>query len=177
MIIRKATESDLDAIERIYDEIHTEEEAGRTTTGWKRGIYPVRKTAEDALSRDDLFVLAEDDVLYGTGIINDVQVDCYRQGEWEHHVPEENICVLHTLVISPTCAGKGYGKAFVKYYENYARGLKYPELRLDTNATNTVARKMYGSLGFREVGIVDTVFNGIPGVHLVLLEKYLGEGV
>ena len=53
---RKAAASDIDAVTAIYDAIHTEEEAGRTTTGWKRGIYPVRATAEAALTRGDLFV-------------------------------------------------------------------------------------------------------------------------
>ena len=32
MVIRKATAADLDAVERIYDEIHDAEAAGRTTT-------------------------------------------------------------------------------------------------------------------------------------------------
>ena len=33
---------------------------------------------------------------------------------------------------------------------------------------------MYNKLGYKEVDIVPTVFNGIPDVNLVLLEKYLG---
>lgn len=32
---------------------------------------------------------------------------------------------------------------------------------------------MYVKLGYKEIGIVPTVFNGIPGVGLVLLEKAL----
>ncbi|MBQ0018882.1 MAG: hypothetical protein KBS63_06770 [Clostridiales bacterium] len=48
-------------------------------------------------------------------------------------------------------------------------------LRIDTNARNRTARKMYASLGFREADIVPTVFNGIPGVDLVLLEKKTGQ--
>ena len=32
MVIRKAGAADLDAVERIYDEIHEAEAAGRTTT-------------------------------------------------------------------------------------------------------------------------------------------------
>jgi len=30
---------------------------------------------------------------------------------------------------------------------------------------------MYKKLGYKEIGIVPTVFNGIPGVNLVLMEK------
>ena len=46
-----------------------------------------------------------------------------------------------------------------------------PYLRLDTNVKNVRARRMYKTPGYREIGIVDTTFNDIPGVELVLLEK------
>ena len=49
MMFRKATVADIDRIAQIYEEIHTEEEAGRATIGWIRGVYPVRKTAESAV--------------------------------------------------------------------------------------------------------------------------------
>lgn len=175
MIIRKATIDDIDAIESLYDEIHTAEENGEQTTGWIRGVYPVRDTAETALERDDLFVLVDDGRLCGAGIINKIQVDSYTQGRWEHEAEANKVCVLHTLTISPSCRGKGYGGAFIKYYEDYALSNGCIELRIDTNALNTNARAIYRKRGYTEIGIVPTVFNGIPGVQLVLLEKYLGE--
>ena len=57
MVIRKARQEDINAVERLYDASHTAEENGEKTIGWIRGIYPVRTTAENALKRDDLFVL------------------------------------------------------------------------------------------------------------------------
>ena len=175
MMIRKATAQDIDAVEKLYDAIHTAEENGKQTIGWIRGIYPVRKTAEMALARDDLFVLEDDGKICGTGILNKIQVDSYAESHWEHEVPDERVCVLHTLVIDPDSAGKGYGRAFVEYYETYARENGCTELRIDTNARNEVARAMYKKHGYTEIGIVPTVFNGIEGVQLVLLEKYLGK--
>lgn len=175
MMIRKATAKDIDAVEKLYDAIHTAEENGKQTIGWIRGIYPVRKTAETALARDDLFVLEDDGKICGTGILNKIQVDSYAEGHWEHEVPDERVCVLHTLVIDPDSAGKGYGKAFIEYYETYARENGCTELRIDTNARNEVARAMYKKHGYTEIGIVPTVFNSIEGVQLVLLEKYLGK--
>ena len=175
MMIRKATAKDIDAVEKLYDAIHTAEENGKQTIGWIRGIYPVRKTAEMALARDDLFVLDDDGKICGTGILNKIQVDSYAEGHWEHEVPDERVCVLHTLVIDPDSAGKGYGKAFIEYYETYAQENGCTELRIDTNARNAVARAMYKKHGYTEIGIVPTVFNSIEGVQLVLLEKYLGK--
>lgn len=175
MMIRKATAKDIDAVEKLYDAIHTAEENGKQTIGWIRGIYPVRKTAEMALARDDLFVLEDDGKICGTGILNKIQVDSYAEGHWEHEVPDERVCVLHTLVIDPDSAGKGCGRAFIEYYETYAQENGCTELRIDTNARNAVARTMYKKHGYTEIGIVPTVFNSIEGVQLVLLEKYLGK--
>lgn len=79
-------------------------------------------------------------------------------------------------VKSPYHAHKGYGKAFISFYEAYARERGCGELRIDTNAINQRARAMYQKLGYEERGIVPCVFNGIPDVQLVCLEKYLDGG-
>ena len=36
--IRKAARADLDAVCRIYDQIHTAEERGEAAIGWQRGV-------------------------------------------------------------------------------------------------------------------------------------------
>lgn len=105
-LIRKATGNDLSSIETIYNKIHDAEAAGLQTTGWIRGVYPVRQTAEAALQRDDLYVLEENGQVLGAAIINQAQVDVYKQGRWMRSVPDCAVCVLHTLVISPDAAGQ-----------------------------------------------------------------------
>ena len=46
-------------------------------------------------------------------------------------------------------------------------------LRIDTNAKNAAARAMYARHGYFESAILPTVFNGIPDVMLVCMEKRL----
>lgn len=175
MVFRKATDEDLSAIVEIYEDIHTQEEAGRTSVGWIRGVYPTVKTAEAALLRKDLFVAEEKAAIVGTAIINQQQVDVYEGAAWEFPAVKSQVMVLHTLVIAPQVFGKGYGKAFVKFYEDYALSQGCCYLRMDTNVKNLRARAMYQKLGYKEIGIVPCVFNGIDGVKLVLLEKRLPE--
>ena len=175
MEIRKAAKTDLDGVERIYEAVHDAEEAGRTTVGWIRGVYPTRATATAALDRGDLFVLTQDGTILGAAVINRVQVDCYEGAPWQFDAPDDRVCVLHTLVIDPAVAGRGLGTKFVAFYEDYAKTHGCPELRMDTNARNASARRLYKRLGYREIGVVPTVFNNIPGVDLVLLEKNLEE--
>lgn len=172
MKIRKASLDDLPGIVRIYDEIHTREEAGEVTTGWLRDVYPVRKVAEDAIGRGDMFV--QEDMtgeIVGTAIINRIQVDGYCDGEWQYPATDEEVMVIHTLIISVRLEHRGSGKMFLDFYERYANENGCPYLRLDTNARNAAARAFYRKNGYREIGIVPTVFNGIPGVEMVLLEK------
>ena len=172
--IRKAIQADIPAVTAIYDHILTEEEAGRATVGWIRGVYPTRQTAQDALDAGDLFVLESDGVAAAAAKINQIQVPEYANAQWRYpDAPEGEIMVLHTLVVEPAQAGKGYGSAFVQFYEDYAREYGCSYLRMDTNAKNQAARKLYAHLGYWESGIVARDFNGIPGVALVCLEKKL----
>ncbi len=174
-MIRKAEIKDLEAVDCLYREIHDAESAGLITTGWIREIYPVMATAEAALERGDLFVLEEDGRILGSGIINQLQVDVYKGAPWKHQMPDEQVCVLHTLVISPAVQGKGYGREFIRFYEAYALQQGCTELRIDTNERNQAARAMYGKYGYQEIDIVPTTFNGIAGVNLVLLEKQIRD--
>lgn len=172
-MFRKATANDIDAIAAIYGEIHTEEETGRTTTGWQRAIYPTRKTAEDSVALGDMFVAEQDGTVVAAARINREQVDVYAHVPWEHAAPDDEVMVLHTLVVSPTVKGRGLGSAFVAFYEQYARENGCAVLRMDTNERNLAARALYKKLGYREAGVMPCVFNGIPGVGLVCLEKKL----
>ena len=164
--IRKAARADLDAVCRIYDQIHTAEE---------RGVYPERETAEAALARGDLFVQEQNGEIVGTAILNQTQVDSYAGANWRYDAPDSEVMVLHTLVIDPEAKSRGLGREFAAFYEGYAlaHGCRY--LRIDTNARNARARRFYQKLGYAEIGVVPCMFNGIAGVQLVLLEKRLAS--
>ena len=115
-----------------------------------------------------------DGIVLGSGIINKVQMDIYNNVKWEHEVEDDKVCVLHTLAISPRSGKMGLGKQFLRFYEDYALHNGCSELRIDTNELNIIARKMYSKLGYKELSILPTIYNGLPHVNLVLMEKYIG---
>lgn len=172
-MIRLATEKDIAAIAAIYEDIHTEEEAGRLTIGWERGVYPTEATARASVEAGDMFVCERGGEIVAAAKINKEQVDVYADGEWEYPAPDEKVCVLHTLVVSPSVQSSGAGREFVEFYESYALENGCPYLRMDTNEKNERARGFYKNAGYKEIGIVPCVFNGIEGVNLVLMEKKL----
>ena len=172
-MIRKAAPEDIPAVARIYDAILTEQEQGRVSIGWERGTYPTEKTALEALEAGELFVWEQDGSILASARINQVQVPEYALARWAHAAPDREIMVLHTLSVDPAAAGKGIGTGFVGFYERYAleHGCRF--LRIDTNAVNTRARRLYRRMGYTEADILPCCFNGIDGVNLVCIEKKL----
>ena len=174
-MIRLATASDLSAIAAIYGRIHDAEEAGQLTTGWLRGVYPTEATAREALAAGELFVLEDAGEIAAAARINRQQVDVYALVDWRYPADDDQVMVLHTLTVDPLKSGRGYGRQFLEFYEDYALRHGCPVLRIDTNAKNAAARAMYAKHGYIESGVIPTVFNGIPGVMLVCMEKGLGN--
>lgn len=170
-MFRSAAEKDIPAVAGIYEKIHLQESRGLTHTGWLPGVYPAESTARAALDRGDLFVYEEDGRVLASAIINQTQGDMYAGGAWQYDVDSSLVMVLHTLTVDPDEGKRGIGRRFVEFYEQYAAEKGCTALRMDTNEKNTVARSFYKKLGYTEIGIVPCVFNGIPDVQLVLLEK------
>ena len=174
-IIRKARENDIAAVTAIFERILDEEEAGRVSIGWRRGVYPTGETAAEAFEQGDLFVMEVAGNIVAAMRINREQVPEYKNCRWDHPADDHEIMVAHTLVVDPAAAGRGYGRRMIAFYEQYAREHHCPCLRMDTNAINTRARALYRKLGYKEIGITPCVFNGIGQVNLVCLEKKLGQ--
>lgn len=171
MKIRKAAKNDVGLISEIYDRIIDADIAPDSRVGWTKGVYPTAETAEEALCRGDLFVCEDEGKIIAAAIINKVQADAYAYCRWELDAEPDEVMVLHTLVVDPAEKGRGAGRFFVAYYEGLASETGCKVLRMDTNVKNTRARRLYKSLGYREAGVVPCVFNGIPDVDLVCLEK------
>ena len=118
--IRLATQSDIEAVTDIYDRIHKMEAEGKVRIGWVPTIYPVQATAEEALQRNDLFVYEQEGTIMASAIINRTQVPVYSTGQWSFPAADNEVMVLHTLTVNPTCGRRGIGRKFVAFYEDYA---------------------------------------------------------
>lgn len=170
-MIRLATLNDLPAIAAIYAAINDEEKAGRMTVGWIRGVYPTADTAREAIEAGELYVLEADGRVAASARINQTQMPAYADVAWRYPADASQVMVLHTLTVDPACSGRGCARAFLAFYEDFALTHGCTCLRIDTNEKNAVARRMYARHGYIESGIIPTVFNGIPNVNLVCMEK------
>ena len=110
-MIRLASINDIERIVEIYEHIHDVEENNEAIIGWDRNVYSTKDTAIEGIACTEMFV-----------------EDCL----WEYEANEEEVMVLHTLVVDPKIKGHGYGKDFVKFYEEYTLAKNCNYLRIDT---------------------------------------------
>ena len=176
-MIRKATAADLPAVAAIYEAIHDAEERGAMTVGWRRGVYPTLETARAALSAGDLYVLEQDGEVVASARFNQSQDPAYAQVDWRWRAADAQVMVMHTLTVDPRRGAQGFARRMLSFYESLAAERGCPCLRIDTNEKNAVARRMYARHGYRESGVIPCTFNGIDGVQLVCMEKWLGDAM
>ena len=172
-MIRKGTAADLDRAEAIYHAILDYQAAHTNYTNWVKGLYPTRDTARKAVEAGTFFVLEEAGQVVATANLNQIQPPEYAKIPWSLPARPEEVLVIHTLCVPPDQAGKGYGRAFVAFAEDYGRRLRCRVIRLDTYEGNQPAAAMYRKLGYRAAGITFFHFEGVIDENLLCFEKAL----
>jgi ribosomal protein S18 acetylase RimI-like enzyme len=89
-------------------------------------------------------------------------VGCVAMRPWNGEAAE-----MKRLFVRPAGRGTGAGRALAGAVIERARRAGYRSMRLDTLPTMTAARRLYESLGFRE--IAPYRFNPIPGTTFLEL--------
>ena len=146
-MIRLATPADLSQAADIYEEILDREAQGPVYTNWQRGKYPTIDTARQALEAGTFYVGEENGVLWGVVNLNSVQLPEYGAIPWTIPAAAEEVGVIHTLCIRPSCSGRGYARQMVAFCEAEARRQGRTVIRLDTWEGNLPANRLYPSLG------------------------------
>lgn len=173
MMIRRAVEQDLDAVEQSYTELLTYEAQHGGHSNWVLNVYPTRETAKKACLEEVLYVMYEEDELCASMILNQVQLADYQQIPWKYPAKDEEVAVIHTLCIPPSKAGNGYGKQMVAYALEKAKEWGLKAIRLDTFAGNKPAASLYEKLGFRYAGTATVLFQGAIPEDLIFFEKQI----
>lgn len=173
--IRKGLPSDIPAISDIYNAIHDEIENGRFNMKWYRDMYPTQSWAEEHISEGDLYIMEDGQKgIVASAVINHTALPEYHTGKWYQPENYDKILVIHTLVVHPGHTRCGYATKLIHFYEQMAASEGCNRLRLDTQAIDLPARKLYKKLGYTEVDHLPCQFKGITDIDLVLIEKILG---
>ena len=172
-MIRLAVPADLSQAAEIYREILDQEERGPVYTNWQRGKYPTIDTARQAQEAGTLYVGEEDGVLWGVVNLNGLQLPYYDAIPWSIPAARDEVGVIHTLCIRPSCHGRGYARQMVAFCEEESRRLGRTVIRLDTWEGNLPANHLYPSLGYHYAGQAEFFFMGFVRENLNCYEKKL----
>ena len=158
-MIEKATLRDADEVGALYDSVNDHLEATVNYPGWKKGLYPIREDAEDAIREDTLFVLRENGQITGTVILSHRAESAYEQAPWGVELSPEQVLVVHTLAVHPQFRGRSVGRRLAEFAVEHAKAQGMRALRLDVNAKNVPAIRLYEGLGFALIDTVDMCYS------------------
>ncbi len=167
--IVSATLKDIDEIAELYDVLNDYLEMNTNYSGWIKGVYPVREVAEDALNENSLFVYKDNDKILGSIILNHHQEEAYFECEWGVEANDDQVIVVHTLVVHPQYMKRGVSSKMLEFAKDYAKLNNIKTIRLDVAVQNEPAISLYEKLGFKYVATVDL---GLNYEHLKLFRLY-----
>lgn len=173
-MIRKATFEDARWIEDTYNEHFKYEKEYGAFTVFKKDVYPTRKDIEKAINAATLYVYEKDNNIIGSIIMDKVQPKEYATITWGQSLIDDEVMVIHLLIVRLSMARKKIASALVLYAMEFAKNNSCKVIRLDTGSQNIPAISLYKKFGFQ---IVATSFMNVGNViahkeHL-FLEKVL----
>ena len=144
-MIRKAILKDVNSIEDTYNE-HFQYELNHTAfTVFKKGVYPTKDDAERAIYAGALFVYEENGTIVGSIIIDKVQPIEYATIPWKEKLSEDEVMVIHLLMVRPSMSGKGIASSLIKFATELARKGIFPLYEISDFA-------VFPGLRFLEIG-------------------------
>ena len=163
ILIRAATGNDIDEVERLYNDLNDYLAVHENGPRWKKGVYPLREHAEEALSNGTLYVAVIDEKIAGTAVYSRKQGDVYQEIKWQtaFDVP---VIVICKLAVHPDYLSCGVAKALLNYAVLLGKEQGIKAIRLDTYEENFPAIKLYEKCGFKYMGRIDLGLEEIYGL-------------
>ena len=126
-----------------------------------QGGYPSEQMVQDAIHDKGLIIGTEQDRIMAAVILNQSSDPAYASVNWQIKAEPEEVTIMHALRVSPEYSGRGYGKAMVEYSIMLSKNAGRKAIRLDTLDENTVAQKLYQTMGFCFVDTVEIEYKDI----------------
>lgn len=166
MNIRRANSQDIPAIMEIIREVvplmHV-----LGNFQWNED-YPNPDVFAEDIAEQQLWVAELDGKIVGLSAITTEQYPEYAQVGWDISEPA---IVTHRLAVDPDVRGKGVADKLLKQAEDEAQRRGSMRLRIDTNAENKAAQKLFVKMGYVYAGDITLEFR--PGLLFCCFEKLL----
>ena len=98
-IIESGSLTDIDELEKLYDELNDHLSATTNYPGWIKGIYPVRENAVAGVNNQSLFVARCGGRIPGSVILDHQPEEAYENIRWKVEADYSRIFVVRTFVV------------------------------------------------------------------------------
>lgn len=170
--IRPAQAEDLDELVELYGAVCDALAAGVNYSGWSRGRYPTRETAEKWLAQGVLHVLCIGGDIAASIALPPGDSPGYERADWSVAATGGEVISVHTVVTHPAYQRHGLADELMRFAIRRGGELGARTLRLDVCAFNTPAIPVYEKAGFRRVSTYD-LFHSRPPYDLYHLYEYV----
>lgn len=169
MEIAKGTMEDLEEVAQLYDETADFLERHVNYPGWRKGLYPVRENASEAIEEGSLYVAREGNKLVGSFILRQEPEDAFPKMDWGVELEHREVFVVYTFAVHPDHQKRGIGRAMLDYILQLAQENGIKAVRLDVYEKNLPAISLYKKCGFQYIGTADL---GLGQIGLDQFELY-----
>ena len=171
--LKEATIRDLDQIRALYWRLlDSSSEYGRILQ-WKKNIYPNDNDWNNYILNDEMYLILEDMNVIGAVAVTNAQSKEYRKIQWKVKADDQEVAVVHLLMILPEYQGGGAATAALDEIIRLATGKQKRVVRLDAVGTNVPAQKLYEKYGFVNCGTAQEYYESTGETKFVFYEYAL----
>ena len=171
--IRLAQKEDSAAVLDFYETVIDHMTATREKPGWKRGVYPEEVYLNQAIDRQDLYLLMEEGKIWAAVILNHRFDVAYDKVSWLVDAAPEEIIAVHTLATHPDRLCTGLAGKLMDYAAELGRSRGCKSIRLDAWEPNEPAHCFYRSRGFTPLETLELYYVDTGLSNFVMYEKLI----
>lgn len=173
--LRKAFTRDLDQIRALYWRLLDSSPKYGQILQWKKDIYPNDDDWNAYISKGEMYLILQDVDVIGAVAVTNAQSKEYRKIRWTVNSEDQDVAVVHLLMISPEYQGHGVATAALDEIIRLAVEKKKRVVRLDAIGTNVPAQKLYEKYGFVNCGIAQEYYESTGKTEFIFYEYALEE--
>ncbi len=152
MRLLQAKDTDLQRVREHYRNIIKKTPDIHKHSMWEVDVHPSEQDLKDYIAQGAMYLLLEGDQIVGSMALADGQDPDYALVAWGRELPEEEVCSVHILGVSPDLQRRGIGGRLVDEALALGRAKGKKALRLNTLSSNTPAQHLYASKGLQLCG-------------------------
>ncbi len=151
-MIRTGMRADLDAVQKLYEQVFSSEEQGEMQCGWKRGVYPTRRVPAVAVMQGTFYICEDGGRIVGSMILNHIEPDEYKNIAWARKVQGNETVVAHVFCVSPEAHIETVAEEMLRFAVKKAKEQECLVVRTNVFADHSKLAGALTRMGFARVG-------------------------